>query len=195
MLALDAVIVLAALSFAMAAGFGSLTEYVYVDGAHETAPGVLTHVDGTPITNLFPYDEAGRLLDGVLLYDQDGRPVVVDGDVHDYPGQATDLYTEDGRSLDTQYPVDANGAKVFNVYPLEQLVEDWRAGPDGSQQVVDAPVLPPAITTPRLAPNPTASTTATSTTSTTTTPSTTSTNAPAESAFPAPGAAPPASGD
>ena len=31
------------------------------------------HEDGTPITNLYPYDADGRLLENVHLYDQDGR--------------------------------------------------------------------------------------------------------------------------
>ena len=39
-----------------------------------TGPG-LTHPDGSPITNLFPYAADGRALTGVLLVDQDGRAV------------------------------------------------------------------------------------------------------------------------
>jgi hypothetical protein len=30
-----------------------------------------------PVTNVFPYDGSGKPLDGVLLYDQDGRPLLV----------------------------------------------------------------------------------------------------------------------
>jgi hypothetical protein len=165
---LDTVVLLGAFSFL--ASLGSASEYVYVEDAHQAEPGVLTHPDGTPITNLFPYDDQGRLLDDVLLYDQDGAPVLVDGNVRDYPGEPTDLYTDDGLSLDIDYPLDANGAPVLNAYPLDQLVEQWRSGPDGSQQAVDAPVRPPAIAVPRLSPDETVSTTTSSTTTTTTAP-------------------------
>ena len=129
------------------------------------AAGGLSHPDGTSITNLFPYDEKGQLLDGVLLYDQDGRPVVVgDGDP----------YSDSGTPLETEYPLDANGAEIQNLYPLDQQVQEWRDQPDGSESTLEEhAVRPPAIAPPRLAESQQQTTTTVSTTSTTALPTTT----------------------
>ncbi len=62
-LALDAVIVLGSLSFILSAA-QPYPEYVYVEGAHAEGSGVLVHPDGRSITNLYAYDDQGRLLDG-----------------------------------------------------------------------------------------------------------------------------------
>ncbi len=164
----DVAVVLGAL-LGLQGGLGNAPEYVYVEDVHAT-PGGLSQPDGTTITNLFAYDAEGRLLDGVLLYDQDGTPVVV-------TPEGSTPYTDGGSPVETDYRLDVNGAEVANAYPLEQRVEEWRGGPDGSERVVDAPVRPPAITTPRLAPEggDTASSSATTTTSSPSTPSAPST--------------------
>ncbi len=162
---LDTVVVLGAISAFVALG-PNPNEYVYVDDVHAVGSGQLTQPDGTTITNLYAYDAEGRLLDGVLVYDQDGNPVVV-------APEGSTPYTDDGFAVETDYRLDINGAEVRNAYPLDQRVEEWRSGPDGSERVVDAPVRPPAITTPRLAPD--GGDTGSSATTTTTSPSTTST--------------------
>lgn len=180
---LDALVVLSSLG--VLSSLNPSPEYVYVEDAHNepSATGALTQPDGTTITNLFAYDAEGRLLDGVLLYDQDGTPVEVAPDHGSMP------YTDDGLPVSTDYRLYVNGAEVRNAYPLDQRVEEWRSGPDGSQRVVPVPVRPPAITTPRLAPEETATTS----TSTTSTPITSTTSAPPEESAPdgSPAEAPP----
>ena len=138
-------------------------QYIFSEAAPMSAGGV-SHPDGTSITNLFPYDEHGQLLDGVLLYDQDGRPVVVgDGDP----------YSDSGLPLETEYRLDANGAEIPNLYPLDQRIQEWRYRPDGSESVLEEqPVRPPATAPPRLAESQQTTTTA-STASTTALPTTT----------------------
>lgn len=138
-------------------------QYVFSEAAPMAAGGV-SHPDGTSITNLFPYDENGQLLDGVLLYDQDGRPVVVgDGDP----------YSDSGLPLETEYRLDANGAEIPNLYPLDQRIQEWRYQPDGSESTLEEqPVRPPAIAPPRLAESQQTTTTV-SPTSTTVLPTTT----------------------
>jgi hypothetical protein len=177
---LDTLIVLGALWAVFVAGARTAPHYVYVEDAHAGAPGVLVHPDGRTITNLYAYDTEGRLLEPVLLYDQDGEPVEVTAD-----DDASTTYTEDGLPVETDYPLDVNGAQVRNAYPLDQRVERWRNGPDGSEQVVEVPVRPPAITTPRLPPGP-----ASGSSSTTSTSTPTSTAAPEPAPAPA-GSAPP----
>ncbi|WP_122818972.1 HAAS signaling domain-containing protein [Nocardioides pantholopis] len=47
----------------------------YVMGADERSTGL--RLDGVPVRNLFAYDSAGQPLDGVQLYDADGRPLAI----------------------------------------------------------------------------------------------------------------------
>ncbi|HWH34803.1 MAG TPA: hypothetical protein VNT56_05715 [Acidimicrobiales bacterium] len=141
-------------------------QYVFADPA-PIHSGSLTYPDGSPITNLFPYGSDGRLLDGVLLYDQDGRPVSLAG------GEPVNPYDD---RLQTDYRLDANGAEVPNLYPLDQQLREYRYGPQG-ESVVTEPVRPPAISPPRLAP--TTTTASPATTSTSAAPATTATTAPA----------------
>ncbi len=163
---LDAVVALGALSTLLALG-ANADGYVYFDDVHQTGTGALTHPDGTPITNLYAYDADGRLLDGVLVYDQDGTPVVVAED------DGATLSSDEGLPIETDYRLDVNGAEVRNAYPLDQRVQQWRGGPDGSERVVETPIRPPAITAPASCPRPTPRPPrpprATSTTSTTST--------------------------
>ncbi|HEV2068737.1 MAG TPA: hypothetical protein VGR26_02965 [Acidimicrobiales bacterium] len=161
---LDVLVVIGTLSAAGAIRQHVGPQYVFSEAAPMSA-GPLSHADGRPITNLFAYDEAGQLLDGVLLYDQDGRPVVVgDGD----------LYSDSGLPLETEYRLDANGAEIPNLYPLDQRVQEWRYQPDGSESTLEAqPVRPPAIAPPRLAESQQQTTTTVSTSSTTALPTTT----------------------
>lgn len=128
-------------------------EYVYTE-SQASFTGGLTHPDGSPITNLFPYGDDGTLLDGVLLYDQDGRPVAV------ADGEPVNPYDD---LLDTDFPLDANGAEITHRYPLDQQTRQWQYGPQGEESVVAEPVRPPAVTPPRLA-TPSMSTSSTTTT-------------------------------
>jgi hypothetical protein len=180
-IALDALVVLGTL-FAVGVIRDHLgPQYVY----SEVAPGTFfSQPDGSQITNLFAYDENGELLEGVLLYDQDGRPVAI--------GEG-DAYSDSGVPLQTRYPLDANGAEITNRYPLDQRTEEWRYGADGSESLVDEPVRPPAIVAPRLAePEPTTTTTPAQATAVPPPPPATDqqlpASPPAQSPAPAPGA-------
>ena len=75
-------------------------EPVYYD---QGSPGVLTHDDGTPITNIHPYSSSGEALTGVLLYDQDGRPIDDLAD-HTVDGQAVEAVPDAPPQPDNAYP-------------------------------------------------------------------------------------------
>lgn len=55
---------------------GSTGQYIYQGPSNDNF-GYLTGPDGMVISNIWPYDGEGNPLDGVLLFDQDGRPVTV----------------------------------------------------------------------------------------------------------------------
>lgn len=85
-----------------------------------------------PVTNLYPYSLDGKPLDGVLLYDQDGRPYVLGG--KGYGGVLN------------QYPMASDGQPITNLYPLKQT-----RLPDGSAVPAPRVALPPVA---RPAPSP-----------------------------------------
>jgi hypothetical protein len=65
-----------------------------------------------PTTNIYPYSHDGKALKDVLLYDQDGQPLAVDGR---------------GSDLTTSSPVGADGLPITNAYPLSQRHLDGTA--------------------------------------------------------------------
>jgi uncharacterized membrane protein len=79
------------------------------------------------LTNIYAYTLDGRTLNGVLLYDQDGRPLTLGGK---------------GFEPATQNPVAADGQPVTNEYPLKQTHADG------------TPVLAPRVALPPFAPSP-----------------------------------------
>ena len=111
--------------------------------------GCLAAASGQPITNLYAYDSEGRLLDPVLLFDQDGQPV--DNLCPEADSQ--------GRQLFTEYRQDVNGAPVINAFPRRQTaaIEPGRPSFPGQPQAT-VPVRPPAVVIPRLTPTTTATT-------------------------------------
>ncbi len=137
----------------------------YVDsggGAPQTGPGhgCLATANGDRITNLYAYDTEGRLLDPVLLYDQNGQPI----------DNLCPQFDERGRRLSTEYRQDVNGAPVINAFPRRQAViadprEPSRPGAAAFPDTT-VPVKPPAVVVPRLSPT----TSVTLTTSTTVAP-------------------------
>ena len=136
------------------------SEIRYVDSDYHpsAAPsrGCLATAAGQPITNLYAYDVEGRLLDPVLLYDQDGQPI---------DNLCPELDSR-GRRLSTEYRQDLNGAPVINAFPRRQtaFVPDQRS-PFGNgspnQPEATVPVRPPAVVVPRLTPTTTVATTTT----------------------------------
>ena len=93
---------------------------------------------GGPTTNIYPYTKDGQPLEGVLLYDQDGRPITV---------------SADGSGFITQYVTAADGQPITNEYPLAQTTVD------GAKLVAPRVAIPPlpASPSPSSTPSPTAS--------------------------------------
>jgi hypothetical protein len=116
-------------------GVASADPVVYND----PAPGVLTHEDGAPITNILPYSSTGEPLTGVLLYDQDGRPI---DDLADA--------TADG-SLVEQVP--GSPVQPGNAYPQQRQVVTWD---DYGQRVTVPMPMPMPMPLPLPMPLPTA---------------------------------------
>ncbi len=87
-----------------------------------------------PTTNIYPYTSDGKPLQGVLLYDQDGRPLTV---------------SSDGYGIITHYVNGADGQPIENEYPLSQTTID------GSKVVAPRVAIPPVSSSP--SPSPTSS--------------------------------------
>lgn len=89
------------------------------------------------VTNLLPYDEQGRPLTGVRLYDQDGKPVElrIDADPNGNPITRVPRYTIDGQV-------------IGNAYPQEQTVEEYPL--DSGTTPTVRPVQTPALRPPAL---------------------------------------------
>jgi len=136
-----AVIALLASGFAASGGGNSMAVEEPYGSFGPAYPGSLAHEDGTPITNIFPYDAQGQPLTGVRLYDQNGRPIT-----------NMSNYGEDGEVIDRTYPVEPNGLRVRNAYPQELTIVDEFGGPPTR---IPAPVPP----VPPLTPTPTPTTT------------------------------------
>jgi len=75
------------------------------------------------VTNIYPYSKDGKLLKDVLLYDQDGRPLIPD---------KTDIVIE--------VPNGADGLPIPNAYPLSERQ------PNGDPVVPPRVALPPSQT-------------------------------------------------
>jgi len=125
-------------------------------------------LDGEPVTNIYPYDSAGRRIIGVRLFDQAGRPLTgaessVDG--NGYP------VAVDAGGNPTGVVRDISGAPLLNVYPRTIVGSDpWLiADPgnptyvEGGQQTWSPPVSivplassPRALVTPTPMPTPSA---------------------------------------
>jgi len=89
-----------------------------------------------PITNIYAFTVDGRPLESVLLYDQDGRPLVIDAS---------------GYGIISNYPAAADGQPITNEYPLTQTRMD------GSGIVPPRVAVPPAVPSPSPSPSPPAS--------------------------------------
>lgn len=121
------------LAVAPVAGFAvtsvSEPQYVeYVDGGY---PGVFN--DGIEVTNLFPYGPDGRLLEGVRLYDQDGRPF-----------DAVPVYPCYDWNSAKEVVV---GTKTTNVFPREAVTQDPQTGECSEPELVTpfGPALPGVV--------------------------------------------------
>jgi hypothetical protein len=119
----------------------------YVDTAYAPPAWQLSHPDGLPITNIYAYDAAGELIDQVLLYDQDGRPIEV--------GDAVDPAT--GQPFERDVALDRDGFPVVNAYPVAQFTWVWEDTGVGVRRPVPRPiVVPPALSSATDGPGPAA---------------------------------------
>ncbi len=163
----NVVLALFAISLLGRAGTPEIRYVDYSDQAPSRSAdrGCLGTAAGERITNLYAYDAQGRLLDPVLLYDQNGQPI----------DNLCPEFDDQGRRLATEYSQDVNGAPVINAFPRRQsaIVQPERRpmGPGqplttlSVQPGATVPVKPPAVVVPRL----TSTTVPTPTTATTTT--------------------------
>ena len=87
------------------------------------------------VTNIYPFAADGTLLHGVLLYDQNGQPVILPG--------------SKGNGVLTQLPQDAQGQPITNEYPLKQTYPDGQPVPPPSVAVPQQPAPPTPSPTPR----------------------------------------------
>ena len=98
------------------------------------APVEAGYVPG--VTNIYPYSADGKPLKGVLLYDQNGRPLAIDKPA-------------DGGVV-TNVPIGADGLPIPNAYPLNQR------DPNGQTVLPPRVALPPVATpSPIFSPTPT----------------------------------------
>jgi hypothetical protein len=142
----NAILALYALTLLGRAGTPEIRYVDYGPPVTRASQGCLSTAAGERITNLYAYDADGRLLDPVLLYDQDGQPI----------DNLCPEFDDRGRRLNTEYRQDANGAPVINAFPRRQTatVDTGRppAIPGGPVPAPTVPVKPPAVVVPRLAP-------------------------------------------
>jgi hypothetical protein len=116
--ALNVVIALVALPVLVSMGTG----YDYGYYAANSSDAYLSQASASyysGFTNIYPYSRDGQPLKDVLLYDQDGRPIVPAPS-----GVATDV------------PLGADGLPIPNAYPLNQ------------QDQNGAPIVPPRVALP-----------------------------------------------
>jgi hypothetical protein len=83
-------------------------------------------------TNIYPYTKGGKPLKDVLLYDQNGKPLM--------PAKS---------GVMTDYPIGADGQPIINSYPLNQR------HPNGDPILPPRVALPPSATEPGPTPTPT----------------------------------------
>jgi hypothetical protein len=103
----------------------------YFQSGPSVLPGLVNN--GSPVTNIYPYDAQGQPLDKVRLYDQDGQPLAANGDVATVDGSGTVIV-----------PTAAPSA-IPNQYPVPYTVTIY--GPDGTPTTTVVPrptlVVPP----------------------------------------------------
>lgn len=90
-------------------------QYVSVDGGES---GYLSEMSGAfaDVTNIYPFAADGTPLEGVLLFDQYGRPI----DAMSLPSEVT----PDGMHIERQFPTAPDGSLLTNSYPIEQASID-----------------------------------------------------------------------
>ena len=143
----------------------------YADAREDHGPGLMA--GNRYVRNVFAYDAQGNPLTGVQLYDQKGRPLVVNPD----PYYST--YRSAGARVHT-YPWFNGDQRLFNVYPLpvrQQHGYQPARDPRSTARPPALPAAPLAVVPPVALPTPAEPTTVPET-------------APSGSASPSPSASP-----
>lgn len=104
----------------------------------------LRDASGSPIGNLYAFDPAGQLIPQFFLTDQAGRPI---------NNLCPEMVTKEGLPVETVYARDVNGSPVYGVFPRAQTAVNLDAE---TGTTTKAPVVPPAVVLPQLAPPTTA---------------------------------------
>ncbi|MFL6156228.1 MAG: hypothetical protein ACJ72D_09060 [Marmoricola sp.] len=103
---------------AYTAGYSRGIDQGYADGSAGTGDKAGLYADGHWVSNIYPYDAAGRPLVGVQLYDQTGKPVdVVSANecVYDSGEQPTDAVRQ-------YFSWSDGAAQKHNVFPVPSKV-------------------------------------------------------------------------
>ena len=119
---------------------GGAYSYAYYDTISEKIGlPFLNHADGTPIANLCPYSVDGKLLSGVLVFDQNGRPVI-----------NASQQLPDGRPVQLAQPT------ILNAYPRTIAVPDelGQSTPLLCPAAINAPAVPAGPGQPSAIPSP-----------------------------------------
>ena len=133
-LAIGANVMIALVAIPVLARMGTFPSYAMVESGGSGFQGQPFNLPNGVVTNIYAYSKDGKPLTDVLLYDQEGRPLII--------GPIGDVTSE--------YPVGADGQPITNAYPLRQ--RHLSGDPVGAPRVA----LPPwPATSPT--PNPTAS--------------------------------------
>jgi hypothetical protein len=98
----------------------------------QTEPGLV--YNGVPLSNIFPFDRAGKPLNDVLLYGSDGQPLTVATQVAD-PSR--------------RYLVTRRGERLYNSFPVRYFDPGTQrvARPDAGPRVKIPDILTPPLTT------------------------------------------------
>lgn len=81
-------------------------------------PGFLQHQDGTPIANICPYGADGRRLEGVLIFDQDGRPIT----------EVAPVTAPEHQEVERTLPKGVDGQRIANAYPHRVMAGNPETG-------------------------------------------------------------------
>jgi HAAS domain-containing protein len=113
-----------------AAAMGSATAALTSGAASSSAAGL--SYDGVAVDNVYPYDRAGRLLHDVRLYDERGTALE---------------FGRDFANPDRRTVRDAQGATVFNAYPIRYFEPGTSrvAEPDAGPSVQASPLATPPL--------------------------------------------------
>jgi uncharacterized membrane protein len=118
-LGVNVAIAVLALPVLVSMGTGDRYSYLY-DGTSDPYFSSVSAGYYPGLTNIYPYSKDGKALKDVLLYDQDGHPLIPTA----------------GKDVATTVPTGADGLPIPNAYPLDQ------------RDANGLPVLPPRVALP-----------------------------------------------